>query len=138
MLIEGYATRPAISAAEQRLRFANAMSRRSPEGGAWSHPRLPADLTANLRDAARMARLRFRTNVYDLFDGWLERPKIVLVIRVVRFAEIVVSLYHPHRSVDIAVRGYADCHHDVTSLERGPEAVVELSDLGGLGLCFFC
>jgi ATP-dependent helicase/DNAse subunit B len=77
MPIEGYTTRQPIAPAEWRVQFAAVMSRYSPERGKWSHPRLSADLTANLQDAARMARHRFRSNDFDEFDGMLDKPKIV-------------------------------------------------------------
>jgi ATP-dependent helicase/nuclease subunit B len=77
MPIEGYAKRRPISAGEWRVQFAAAMNKTATDAGKWKHPRLAPDLTANLQDAARMARRRFRSDDFNQFDGWLEQPKIV-------------------------------------------------------------
>ena len=81
MLIEGYTKRRPISEAELRVQFASERATLAGASGShqskWKHPRLPPDVTANLQAAAAMARSRFRSDEYDSFDGWLQRPPIV-------------------------------------------------------------
>ncbi len=77
MLIEGYFQRAPIAESELRVRFAADIADRPEDTADWSNPLLPARLTENLRDAARMANSRFHDKEFGVYDGMLSQPKIV-------------------------------------------------------------
>jgi ATP-dependent helicase/nuclease subunit B len=77
MLIEGYFQRVPIAESELRVRFAADIADRAVGTAVWQHPLLPARLTENLHDAARMASSRFHDKEFGVYDGMLSQPTIV-------------------------------------------------------------
>ena len=78
MLIEGYATREPLSAAEARVRFA--VSRRGSAAGPWRYPGLADDLCDHLRAADQVATARFRGREFTPYDGLLDNPAAVAAV----------------------------------------------------------
>jgi ATP-dependent helicase/nuclease subunit B len=78
MLIEGYLTREPLSPAEARSRFAQAIR---DDGEAPAHPDLPKNVCEQLGWARQAAFGRFRSNDFDRYDGWLDSPAALAVVR---------------------------------------------------------
>jgi ATP-dependent helicase/DNAse subunit B len=72
MLIEGLHGDEPLSAAERRIRAAAAW-----ESNGLSDPALPADLRANLQDAADLMRRRFQERKHNPYDGRFRDPAVI-------------------------------------------------------------
>jgi ATP-dependent helicase/DNAse subunit B len=68
MLIEGFATREALSASELRVQYAVAAEARC----LFEHGAIPLELREHLRWAEQAANGRFRSKEFSAFDGFLE------------------------------------------------------------------
>jgi ATP-dependent helicase/nuclease subunit B len=80
MLIEGYFDRPPLSGPEWRVHLAAAL-KDSSDNPAWRRSPLPESMTANLRDAAGLARSRFEDREFGAYDGILAQPAIIEQLR---------------------------------------------------------
>ncbi|HVS38580.1 MAG TPA: PD-(D/E)XK nuclease family protein [Gemmataceae bacterium] len=96
MLIEGYLREEPLSAAEYRIRAAAAR-----QSGELHDPALPADLRANLQDAAELNLLRFHEKRHNPYDGGFRDPNVI--------AE-AARLFGPERVFSpTALEEYVDC-----------------------------
>jgi RecB family exonuclease len=78
MLIEGYLTRDPRSPAEGRSHFAARMTGPECPPG---HPDLPAALCEQLGWAREVAAARFHSRDFNRYDGWLDSPAALAVVR---------------------------------------------------------
>ncbi len=96
MLIEGFYREEPLSAAEYRVRAAAAW-----RSGGLHDPALPADLRANLQDAADLHRLRFREKEHNPYDGRFRDPRLI---------GEVAQAFGPERVFSpTALEEYVDC-----------------------------
>jgi RecB family exonuclease len=77
MLLSGFETDVPLSPAEYRVRLAVTF----PTAAKLREVDLPADLRANLADAADLVRLRFREKEHNAYDGRLEHPAVLEQLR---------------------------------------------------------
>ncbi len=96
MLIEGYYRDEPLSPAEYRVRAAAAW-----RSGGLDDPALPADLKANLLDAADLNRLRFHERQHNPYDGRFRSAPLI---------EEVAQAFGPERVFSpTALEEYVDC-----------------------------
>ena len=96
MLIEGYYRDEPLSPAEYRVRAAAAW-----RSGGLDDPALPADLKANLLDAADLNRLRFHERQHNPYDGRFRSAPLI---------EEVAQAFGPeHVFSPTALEEYVDC-----------------------------